>query len=357
MNIRKMKTLMISVYGNWDELIPKNLFPIPLPTHQAGASQVPYNKSECQRRYLWTDAFGVLNFLSLSKEAPDCSLELLEAAKLLIHAVHQTLGAPRDDRFPMCLRNGRFLGLRIGKVSARRGSDSGMQFDGMYWHYLDKWLFALARYYQFTEDDKILQEAIQLAKDVFSAFCERRSNRPLGLYWKMNADLTPIPALIGSCGPNSDAFSAITVFNILNDLSKGSLDQEVADLRYILNGYNEAPPFDPLGYGLLWWRLQWLDPNECADMKRELILISDQELDFEQGMRLPFRLFGAVLGAKLSGVPVLAKGAEEIVTALVEKEFDPTDDEHSSINSVMLASCINPLAFKKRPEEAFLKFT
>lgn len=357
MDIDKMERLMSSVYGNWNELIPKNMFPIPLPKNQAGSSQILYSKTECQRRYLWTDAFGVLNFLSLSKSDSKRSVKFLEAAKLLIDSVHRTLGVPRDKAFPMRFKDGRFLGLRIGKVLARSTSDPGMEFDGMYWHYLDKWLFALARYYQFTGDSDILHKAMQLAKDVFSAFCERRSGRPIGLYWKMNSDLTPIPGLIGDYGSNSDAFSAITVFNILNDLSGGLLNQEIADLRYILHGCNETPSFDPLGYGLLWWRLQWLDPNDCVDMKQKLVLISDQELNFEQGMQLPFRLFGAVLGAELSGIPMLEKRAEKILLVLKGKFFDPKNDEHSSINAVMLASCINPLAFKKRSEERFLQLT
>ena len=29
----------------------------------------------------------------------------------------------------------------IGKERARAMSDAGMEYDGMYWHYIDKWIF------------------------------------------------------------------------------------------------------------------------------------------------------------------------------------------------------------------------
>lgn len=42
--------------GDWDELLTKDLFPIPLPASEAGPSLVPYTapgvSGNCQRRYL-----------------------------------------------------------------------------------------------------------------------------------------------------------------------------------------------------------------------------------------------------------------------------------------------------------------
>ena len=39
-----------------------------------------------------------------------------------------------------------YCGLRIGKVRERAESDAGMTYDGLYWHYVDKIVFALARW-------------------------------------------------------------------------------------------------------------------------------------------------------------------------------------------------------------------
>src|SRR5215216_3930047 len=69
-------------------------------------------------RYLWTDAFGVVLFVSLYRVLRD--ERWLDQAEQL-GEVERVLGRPR--------------GIRIGEASDR---------DGQYFHYLAMWLFALA---------------------------------------------------------------------------------------------------------------------------------------------------------------------------------------------------------------------
>ena len=178
--INAAELLMKQVYGDWDELMDKKLFPIPLPAQEAGPSCVQWgNAGECQRRYLWTDAFGVLNFVTLSKRHPEKKRIYLAAANELITSVHASLGQPRAAHLPMTSGVNTpfgFKGLRIGKVAAKKNSDPGMTYDGMYWHYLDKWIFALLRYYQASDEIEALREAVALIKSVHPAFLHKSSN-------------------------------------------------------------------------------------------------------------------------------------------------------------------------------------
>lgn len=84
-------------------------------------------------RYLWTDAFGVINFITLAKETS--SPIYLTLAKQLANTVHSVLGRTRDGaaRLPLAtdekpLRGG----LRIGKMEAH-GSDCDGQVTASRW--------------------------------------------------------------------------------------------------------------------------------------------------------------------------------------------------------------------------------
>jgi len=132
-----MEKVMKQVYGDWDD--PSSGFPVSMPASEAGPSP------SGQRRYLWTDAFGVLNFVTLSYRAETArKRQFLDAADKLVKATVQCLGYPRSEDFPMTPNDrGGYKGMRIGKERAKIMSDAGMSYDGMYWHYLDKWIFAL----------------------------------------------------------------------------------------------------------------------------------------------------------------------------------------------------------------------
>src|SRR5437588_10059980 len=71
-------------------------------------------------RDLWTDALGVVLYVSLYRELG--GQEWLDKAERLVADVQRVLGRPR--------------GIRIGEAHDR---------DGQYFHYLAMWLFALAR--------------------------------------------------------------------------------------------------------------------------------------------------------------------------------------------------------------------
>ena len=94
-------------------------------------------------RYLWTDAFGVVNYVSLFRETGD--EKWLEAAEALVADVYRVLGRPR--------------GLRIGEAPDR---------GGQYFHYLAMWMFALARLGEHRPDYR--QLGIDLVRQVHSAF-------------------------------------------------------------------------------------------------------------------------------------------------------------------------------------------
>ena len=89
--MKKALVLLESVYGPIDS----NQFPRPLPSNEAGLCADGH-----QRRYLWTDAFGVLAYTSIAEmyEARDQREEAQkyrDACSTLIQTVHECLGSPR----------------------------------------------------------------------------------------------------------------------------------------------------------------------------------------------------------------------------------------------------------------------
>ena len=110
-------------------------------------------------RYLWTDAFGVVLYLSLFHLTQE--ERWLDAAKALIVEVDRVLGRPR--------------GLRIGEAPDR---------DGQYFHYLAMWLFALACLGEIEPEYR--QRGVALARDIHRAFVLPGR----GVVWKMQEDLS-----------------------------------------------------------------------------------------------------------------------------------------------------------------------
>lgn len=111
------------------------------------------------RRYLWTDAFAVCNFLGLARQTGED--RYLRLARELVDQVHHVLGRHRDDdprqgwisELPEeeGERHPTRGGLRIGKPLNERGpdqpADSQLESDqdGQYFHYLTNWMHALFR--------------------------------------------------------------------------------------------------------------------------------------------------------------------------------------------------------------------
>jgi hypothetical protein len=158
----------------------------------------PLKSGGHHRRYLWTDAFGVVNFLTLN-------------------ANYTQLGG----------------GLRIGKMD-----ESGPNGDGQYHHYLTLWMFALNRVSLATGDLSYNNQAIALAKAIHPRFFVNRQSTRLRMVWKMSMDLST--ALRPSEG-NLDPIHGYVIFQLLQATARqfdiagtGVLDEEISDYKRVM---------------------------------------------------------------------------------------------------------------------------
>src|SRR5665213_1663888 len=115
------------------------------------------------RRYLWTDAFGVVLLVSLYSESGE--RQYLDQAERVVAEVDRVLGRSR--------------GIRIGEAPDR---------DGQYFHYLAMWLYAL--YILGRHLPEYRRKGVALVRQIHDAFVV--PNR--GVVWKMSEDLSrPYP--------------------------------------------------------------------------------------------------------------------------------------------------------------------
>lgn len=346
-------SLLESVYGSVDTCSPD--FPLPMPVEEAGLCS-----DGKQRRYLWTDAYGVLSYVSIAQryEAegnPTEAEKYKRAADTLVNVVHQCLGSPRsnkpedrmtkDDASPTG-----HVGLRIGKLYSRKVTDYGMTFDGQYWHYVDKWLLALAR-------SGHVSEGIQIAKSCFPYFfdaCADGTGWAGGIRWKLNVDASAPPSL-ERARASDDTLVALIVFSILQAHrapSDASLEEEIKLLKVALQGYRPRVTDDPLGWGLEAMYDQFLKgrPRQPALKSLQSSALHPSHLS------LPFRLYGAMIGARIAGETVAPQHkVDELVELSLQHEARAAasgSEEHSSINRVMLAMCmLCPGALGKQPND------
>ncbi len=138
----------------------------------------------CPKRYLWTDAFAVCNYLGLFETTGDATYR--ELALRLIDQVHHTLGRHRGDEARTGWISGLSLsegeqhptagGLRIGKSLPERGTDEPYDEqrewdrDGQYYHYLTQWMHALDRAGRVTGNPDYIRWACELAHTAHSRF-------------------------------------------------------------------------------------------------------------------------------------------------------------------------------------------
>ena len=166
------------------------------------------------RRYLWTDAFAVCNFLGLARATKD--QRFLELARRLVDQTHHTLGRHRDDDprrgwiSGSDERSGQDHptrgGLRIGKEMPERRQDEPFderlewERDGQYFHYLSKWMHALDQLSRTTREPRFNLWARELAAAAAQSFIHRS---PVGgaprMYWKISIDLSRplVPGRVG----------------------------------------------------------------------------------------------------------------------------------------------------------------
>lgn len=241
--IVKLCAAMETVYGDTESL-------------QKGALDswvAPPNSGGHRGRYLWTDAFGVLNFLSLYKELGETKYLIL--AKRLVSAVHETLGRTRDgkSRLPGATdENVVGGGLRIGKID-----ESGPDGDGQYHHYLTLWMFALNRLSIASDERVYNDQAVSLARAIHPKFFVGRTTPSPRMVWKMSMDLSR--PLVSSQG-NLDATTGFVVYRLLQARAEepGALDGEIKDYRKVmaLRDSLEAS-HDTLDLGMALWIAHW----------------------------------------------------------------------------------------------------
>jgi hypothetical protein len=230
-------------------------------TGLTGAGKVP-------RRYLWTDAFALCNFLELYRQASDETYK--DLALLLIDQVHNVLGRHREDDprtgwiSGLGEQEGRCHptrgGLRIGKAMNERRPDESFdermewERDGQYYHYLTKWMHALNRTSRATGDSTFNTWAMELAKMAHARFV---TSPPYGgrkrMVWKLSIDLSY--PLVTSMGHHDPLDGLITCCQLQatgvkdsEEPTSLSLNDEIADLVELCEGKSWATD-DPLGIG------------------------------------------------------------------------------------------------------------
>ena len=355
------------------------------------------------RRYLWTDAFAVCNFLELYRHTGDETYRQL--ALRLVDQVHRVLGRHREDdprtgwisgldehEGTMHPTKG---GLRIGKeMNERRPADPvderlEWDRDGQYYHYLTKWMHALNRVSRVTGDATYNRWAIELAKTAHAGFTYVPSfGGPKRMYWKMSIDLSY--PLVPSMGHHDPLDGFITYHQLRGTPAKDDeestwldLDAEITDMAYIFKGKGWATD-DPLGIGgllsdafkvaqliitedfghtdlpevLLDASLQGL---ESWASRNPLELPADYRLAFRElglsiGLRAVERLQGLIthnpgrfnkpnsLHAQVESLMHYAQVREDIEMFWLERTNREANTwtEHRDINMVMLATSLAP---------------
>ncbi|MFP4346523.1 MAG: hypothetical protein ACLFU8_17695 [Anaerolineales bacterium] len=213
------------------------------------------------RRYLWTDAFAVCNFLELHRRTQE--ERYLELALRLVDQVHRTLGRHREDDRRTGWLSGLSEeegeehptagGLRIGKPLPERQADEPFderlewEREGQYFHYLTKWMYALNRVSRVTGELRYNRWARELATTAHEAFTYTVSpGNQKRMYWKMSVDLSR--PLVPSMGQHDPLDGYLTYQGLDAAAPAGTLDEEIEELASICRGKSWVTD-DPLGLG------------------------------------------------------------------------------------------------------------
>jgi hypothetical protein len=229
------------------------------------------------QRYLWTDAFGVVLYVSLYKRTGDDTY--LERAQWLVGEVERVLGRER--------------GLRIGEAADR---------DGQYYHYLAMWIFALSRLGRIIPGYR--ERAVELAKEIHRPFT--LPNR--GVWWKMKEDLSgPYPGFgYGALDP----YEGYAVYTLLEE---PSLAIEIAEMRRLIeSSYRDLDVVQDLGCGMLLWLTHMFPQEEWAKLQRRRCLATLEHLWLEdedcfcrspdeRETKIAFTNYGIALGLQSVG--------------------------------------------------------
>ncbi len=356
------------------------------------------------RRYLWTDAFAVCNLLAIARTLDEP--RYLKLARTLIDQVHLVLGRHRSDD----AREGWISGLdehtgrqhptagglRIGKPLGERkpgeAIDERLEWDrdGQYFHYLTKWIHALDRAADESEDKSLQRWSCELLETAASRFIVESSGH-LRMVWKMSIDLSR--PLVASMGHHDPLDGHVRCLQLQSSRTEAG-NREAADrMRALANRFarmihrDALATADPLGIGGLLMDAtalaQVIDGGHIDDdglLNALLRAAADSmgaysrrnELDLPATHRLAFRELGLRIG--LHGVPIIQRRLEsspdrfkkparlgrhlnllvesatpgqEIETFWLTPAHRQTDlwSEHGDINDVMLATALLPDGF------------
>ena len=364
--------------------------------------------SRIPRRYLWTDAFAVCNYLELYRQTGEQTS--LQLALKLVDQVHQILGQHRKDSVRSGWLSGleeeqaqqhpTQAGLRIGKQlnEWQPGEPVGESLqwdqDGQYFHYLTKWMHALNRVSQVTGKSIYNQWALELAKVAHAAFTYTPSTGGTKrMVWKMSIDLSR--PLVGSMGQH-DPLDGLITYQQLETTAKQfpetpselSLKTEIAEMVSMCAGHNWATE-DALGIGGLltdsYKLVQLIEIHHLHETARLEALLRDVEyslrtfvthnqLNLPAEYRLAFRELGLATGLhaisrmqkRIEQQPEHFTNANQLLSLLTNFSYfnrihelierfwlEPghqsikTWQEHADINSVMLATSLAPDGYLK----------
>jgi hypothetical protein len=355
------------------------------------------------RRYLWTDAFAVCNYLQLYRQTGN--RDFLLQALTLVDQVHRVLGQHRKNSAHRGWLSGldeeqarlhpTSGGLRIGKRLDERQPgeppDESLEWeqDGQYFHYLTKWMHALDCVSRDTGDGTYNQWALELARVAHAAFSY---TPPTGgtkrLYWKLSIDLSrPLVHSMGQHDPLDGLITYQQLQATAGQFPKAptelTLQTEIKEISTMCAGHNWASN-DPLGIGGLlsdaYKLVQLIDKHHLRESDRLQGLLLDIEyslgafatpnqLNLPAEHRLAFRELGLAIGLqainrirdRIKEHPENFRQSKAMLSLLADlSSYQPvhkvienfwldsghqsvdTWREHADINSVMLATSLMP---------------
>lgn len=349
------------------------------------------------RRYLWTDAFAVCNFVGLFRETGND--RYFQLALTLVDQVHAVLGHHRPDDARSGWISGLSAeegarhptrgGLRIGKMLNERQPferpDPRLEWeqDGQYFHYLTKWMHALDCVGRGTGERRFLEWAIELAIVAHQSFTYQTvPDGPKRMFWKMSIDLTR--PLVESMGHHDPLDGLLTCLELrssrgLSAENVEQLDAAIADFTQMC-GHAHWATDDPLGIGgllddaLRLAQMVLLRGAEHRELLAQLLRDAVSSLNaFSHSPllgaaaehRLAFRELGMSIG--LHGLPWMAEHmpSDPVLADLVQAllAYEPLAEriesfwceparqrsrtwiEHGDINMVMLATSLAPAGY------------
>ncbi len=269
---------------------------------------------EPPRRYLWTDAFALCNFLELYHQTGEEGYR--DLALRLVDQVHGLLGRHREDdrrtgwisglSEPEGQRHPTIGGLRIGKEMNERLPDEPLDDrlewdrDGQYFHYLTKWMHALNHLSRVMKEGVYNEWALELAKTAHDRFTYFPNfGRRKRMYWKMSIDLSyPLVPSMGQHDPLDGYITfcqlQATTERFFKKSTGADLKNEIDDLAEMCEGQSWVTD-DPLGIGGLLsdaLRLTQLMAEDYLGLTELLkILLDSARLGLEKFLRTdPWKL-------------------------------------------------------------------